>query len=422
MANRGTSAASILVVDDEELIATTLGVILGQAKYDVATFSEPTRALEELKRRPFSVVISDQRMPGLSGLELLAEARKLQPHATRILMTGVLNLDTVIGAINEGEIYRFIVKPWLREEFLATVSNAVQRHELLCQNAELQASTQAVNEQLKLANSALEEKIQLVARQNQQLEEVNRALEERLARSLDFCGRVLESFDPALGAQARCVAQIARDIAQALELPARESRVLESASRLYDIGLIGLPRSLVRRWQEHPDRLEEGEAELIHQHPISGQGLASSGVDLEEVGTVIRAHHERFDGRGYPDGLRGEQIPWLARLLAPTVAYAVSSQSPTQALEAVKIGAGTLFDPEAVQALARALSMSGFPDTQREVSLKELTPGMILARGIYSENGVLLIPSGQRLTETYIKKLVSHDRQHPLTQSLVVYC
>jgi response regulator RpfG family c-di-GMP phosphodiesterase len=422
MADPGKNAAPILVVDDEELIATTLGVILRQANYEAVALSQPTLALDELKNREFSVVISDQRMPGLSGLELLAEARRLQPNATRILMTGVLNLDTVIEAINQGEIYRFIVKPWLREEFLATVSNALQRYELLCQNARLQASTQAINEQLKLANSALEDKIQVVARQNQQLAEINQTLEKHLTLSLDFCVRALEAFDLSLGAQARCVLQVCQGMATVLELPADERRLLESAARLYDIGMIALPRPLIRRWQENPDQLEASEADLVRQHPILGQDLATSGVDLEHVGEIIRGHHERFDGQGYPDGLKGEDIPRLARLLAAAVAYASSSAPPDQAFQAVKLGAGSLFDPEAVRVLVTALNRTGFPNAQREVPLKELAPGMILARGIYSHNGVLLVPQGQRLTETYIKKLVTHDRLHPLTQSLLVYC
>src|SRR5579862_9694171 len=133
--NQPQPCVPILVVDDEEVITIALGEILRQARYEVPTMSDPAAALEELKKRDFSVVISDQKMPGLSGLELLAEAKRLQPKATRILITGVLNLETVIEAINQGEIFRFIVKPWLREEFLATVRNAMQRYELLCRTS-----------------------------------------------------------------------------------------------------------------------------------------------------------------------------------------------------------------------------------------------------------------------------------------------
>src|SRR6202043_2601755 len=106
---------------------------------------------------PVSVVITDQQMPMVTGLEFLAQVKQIQPDATRILITAVLNLSTVIEAINKGEIYRFVVKPWLREELLATVKNAVQRHELISKNSKLNAETREMNEKLTLLNRTLEE-------------------------------------------------------------------------------------------------------------------------------------------------------------------------------------------------------------------------------------------------------------------------
>src|SRR5262249_39755770 len=122
------SSNRILLVDDEEIVLLALYETLRREQYDVVTASDPAQALEELKKSDFAVIVTDQRMPTMTGLELLAQARQIQPNATRILITAVLNLDTVIEAINQGEIYRFIVKPWLREELLVTIKNAVQRH------------------------------------------------------------------------------------------------------------------------------------------------------------------------------------------------------------------------------------------------------------------------------------------------------
>jgi response regulator RpfG family c-di-GMP phosphodiesterase len=422
MSNSQPASVPILVVDDEELIAAALGHILRQAKYEVVTMSQPMLALDELKRREFSIVISDQRMPGLSGLELLAEARRLRPNTTRILITGVLNLDTVIDAINQGEIFRFIVKPWLREEFLATVSNAMQRYELLCQNERLQASAQAVNERLEKANTLVEEKTKVVASQNQQLTQMNKALEEISLRSLELWVHTLETFLPSLGAQARCVAQVCQALAAALDLKPAEQRSLENASLLYDIGLVALPRQLIRRWQENPDNLDPTDAELIRQHPVLSQEFAALGNGLEQAGPIIRAHHERFDGHGYPDALKGEQIPWLARLLAVAVGYACSNLPPAQTLESIKLEAGSLFDPEAVRVLLGALAITALPSKEREIAIQDLAPGMILSRGIYSHNGLLLVPEGQRLDDACIRKLAGHHHVHPITQSLAVYC
>ena len=334
----------------------------------------------------------------------------------------MLSLDTVIEAINKGEIFRFIVKPWLREEFLATVQNAVQRYELLCQNARLQDATQSMNEQLVELNRSLEQQVKLVAQQNQQLGKMNAALEQNLLRSMELCVHTMQTFYPSLGNQARRVSEICKSIAQILELPPEDRRVLESSALLHDIGLVGVQRHIIRKWHEEQEPLSPAEKALIEQHPILGQELAAFSSGLDKVGEVIRAHHECYDGSGYPDQLAAEKIPWLARVLAVVVAYASSPLSSSNAVEKIKLGAGSKFDPEAVRVFLRALAVAPVSRKEREVMLGDLRPGMILARGIYTANGLLLVPEGQQLNTTYIEKLLNHNRVQPIAQSLLVYC
>jgi len=129
----------------------------------VTALSDPAAALDVVKQIEFAIFLTDQQMPQLTGLEFLAQARLIQPDATRILITGILNLNTIIDSINTGEIYRFIVKPWLHEELLVTIKNAHQRFEMLRHNQELHAETQVVNK-------ALAAQVAKVAEQNQLLE------------------------------------------------------------------------------------------------------------------------------------------------------------------------------------------------------------------------------------------------------------
>ncbi len=412
----------ILVVDDEEIILTAIREGLRLLGCEVVTCADPMAALEALKRQEFSVILTDQRMPVMSGLELLTHARRLRPNATRVLITGVVNLDTIIEAINQGEIFRFIVKPWLLEELQATVKNSLQRFELICQNARLQDATTLMNQKLIELNHSLEQQVRLVAQQNQQLAQLNEALEANFSRSLELCIHTLQTFYPSLGNQSRRVARLCESMGAVLQLAPADLRVLTSSARLHDIGLVGVPRHIIRRWQELPEQLDPAETLLIQQHPILGQELAAFGSGLDRVGQVIRAHHERFDGTGYPDQLRGESIPWLARLLAVAVAYAASPLPSPDALDQIRIGAGSDFDPEAVRVLLRALPLAPLPRKEREIGLTELRPGMVLARGVYTANGLLLMAEGQPLNDTGIEKLFNHDRIQPLSPSLVVYC
>ena len=416
------STDPILVVDDEKIFLSALRLTLQRSGYEAGGFSSPIEALEELRRQKFSVIISDQLMPGLTGLELLGHARQIQPFATRVLATAVLNLDTVIAAINKGEIFRFIIKPWLHEEFIATLQNGIQRYQLICQNAHLQSATQDMNAQLVELNRSLEQQVQLTAQQNKQLGELNTALETNLRRSIELCVHTMQTFYPSLGNQARRVTELCRAMGQLAKLPPDDQRILESAALLHDIGLVGIPRHIIRRWQENPNSLAEPERTLIEQHPILGQELATFVSHLDKVGQIIRAHHERIDGHGYPDQLMGENIPWLARLLAVPVAFAACRLNDLDAIDRIKSGIDTAFDRDAVRIFLHAQDIATVPRRERQVTLSELRPGMVLAKGIFTPNGLLLVPEGQRLNATYIEKVLNYNRVQPLVLTLTVYC
>ena len=412
----------ILVIDDDVAILTLLQEDLQREGFQTVGFADAESALEELKKQKFSVIMADQRMPKMSGLELLGRARVMQPFTARILITGVLQLETIIDAINKGEVFRFMVKPWLREELVATVRNGMHRYELMCHNEHLQQATQTMNAQLVDLNRSLEQQVKLVAQKNEQLAELNLTLERNLSRSIEICVHTMQTFYPTLGNQARRVHQLCQTVGQMLELNPEDARTLKASAWLYDIGLVGVPRQIIKHWQEDPDTLNPAEKALIEQHPILGQELAVFGGQLDKVGEIIRAHHERFDGSGYPDQLGGVNIPWLARLLAVAVAYASCPLSDTDAVEKIKEGSGSAFDPEAVRAFLRAQNTAVIPRKERQVMLGDLRPGMVLAKGIYTFNGLLLVPEGRQLNATYIEKVLNHNRIQPIVQSLVVYC
>lgn len=420
--NLAASLHRLLIVDDEQLVLTGLRETLTREGYHVTTASNPFVALEELKKQIFSVIISDNHMPGVTGLEFLAQAKELQPNASRILITAVLSLDTVIDAINKGEIYRFIVKPWLREELLATVKNAVQRYELIDNNTVLQSKAVLMNRELSESNKSLELQLARVAEQNESLGQLNQALAENLQHSVQLGLHVLQTFYPGLGNQAHRVNQVCRSLAETLHLPNEQRQVLEFSAWLHDIGLVAIHRDVIRRWELSPDALSPDELKVVQSHPILGQDLIKFGHHLEEVGVIIRAHHERFDGHGFPDGLKGEEIPWLARLLAVAVGFAESNFDEVSTIESIKLGSGTLYDPEAVRAFLRALPKTTISRKEREVLIAELQPGMVLAKGIYTPNGLLLVPEGQPLNESAIGKILNHNKTSPIIQSLLVYC
>jgi response regulator RpfG family c-di-GMP phosphodiesterase len=204
-------------------------------------------------------------------------------------------------------------------------------------------------------------------------------------------------------------------------LDGEEARIFESSALLYDIGLVGVPRQIIRQWGQEPHSLSPAERALIEQHPILGQELIGFGSNFLSIGKIIRSHHEHFDGTGYPDQLAGENIPWLARLLAVTIAFVSSTHNDHDAVESIKAGSGTLYDPQAVRIFLQAQPAAVVPRKERQVSLAELRAGMVLAKGIHTYNGLLLVGQGQILNATYIEKVLNHNRIQPITDSVVVY-
>lgn len=416
-----TPPATILIVDDEPVVLNALKFTLEREGFHIVAVTSPLKALAILGERDFSVIISDQRMPEMMGLDFLIESRRLRPHCSRILITAVLALPTIVDAINKGEIFRFVAKPWLREELVATVRNAVQRHDLVTRNEVLQAETQRLNEQLRGANRDLEAKVSDLERQKQHLDAANAELAASYENSLELCRRILTTYDPILGGQAKALVEFATQMALNDSFNDSERHALRTAAWLCDLGLIGMPREMMRAFRTKPDQLTERERGMLHSHPIYGQTLAALVDSRAEVGEVIRSHHERYDGHGYPDGLAGDSIPWPARCLAVAVGFVESGLAKTAAIDAILAKSGRDYDPEAVRLFLKVSNLVQLPKQVREIMLHELESGMVLANGIYSPHGLLLIGEGQALSPATITKIRNHNQVTPINQRLLVY-
>ncbi len=415
------SIAPVLVVDDDPDVLHALKEQLAWEGYTVIAKENVSEALSLLAREAVSVVISDQRMPDLTGLEFLEKVKQLQPHTSRVLITGVLSLDTMIEAINHGEIFRFLAKPWVRAELLATVKNATQRYQLLVSNDQLQADTAELNNRLACANADLQTKVEELTAQKKELDSAHQALEKNFGHSLELCYRMINTFHPLLGQQTHAVVEICRKMAESDYFTGEEKHVLIAGAWLHDIGLVGTDRKILHRLHTSPTSLTDLEVNALKKHPVNGQMLASFVDNLRTVGETIRAHHERFDGHGYPDGLAGQSIPWTARCLAVAVQFVECGLPKSQAVEEIARLSGTVLDPEAVRLFFKTTQAANLPKQIREIMIDEMSPGMRLVHDIYSPVGLLLLPEGQALNETTITKIKNHNLQNSVTQRLLVY-
>ncbi|MFM8365710.1 MAG: HD-GYP domain-containing protein, partial [Verrucomicrobiota bacterium] len=366
--------------------------------------------------------IADHNMPDMMGADLLHRFAQIQPSASRILITGIKSLDVVTAAVNSGEIFRFVTKPWISAEMMATLHNAVQRFELIESNRRLERTTLELNQKLSDANSKLERQLKELEAGKREIDISHDALKTNFSRSLELCQRILGTFNPLLGEQAKAALKICESLSATHYFDAEQKHVLEVSARLYDIGLTNVPPGYMLSVQndlaDTPPELKT----VFQNHTIHGQTLASFVDLLKPVGDTIRAHHERFDGSGFPDGLAGEMIPWTARCLAVVVYYVTCGLPHEQAVDRILEQSGTAFDPDAARLFLRCAQATPLPRLVREVMVDELDVGMQLASGIYSPTGVLLVAEGYHLDENTIKKIRNYNSSASLQRQLLVYC
>jgi len=355
-------AHTVLFVDDEVNILKALQRLLRHEEMTVLCASRPEDALEALARTPVQLVVTDQRMPEMSGVDLLSKVRERQPDVVRMLLTGYTEMDVAVDAINRGQIYRLITKPWNDDELRATIRQAFDHWDLKNEIKRLNQVTREQNFRLQDMNRNLEAKVrertkQLVAK-HQELRRAYVQTVGALAEAVDAKDAYTRGHSERVGVYA---SKIAREMGFAKEFIER----VYIAGLLHDVGKIGIRDAVISK----PDRLSPEEYEEMKAHPEIGARILEPVDFLRDVAPCVRHHHEWYDGssRGYPAGLRGDQIPLPSRiiLVADTVEAMTSDRPYRSALpldhvytELTKYS-GSQFDPLVVDACVRILADEG---------------------------------------------------------------
>jgi putative two-component system response regulator len=349
----------IMVVDDEPANLRLLERLF-RHNYQVLTAASGTEALRLLEQHDVALLITDQRMPGMTGIELLKRASEFRPHMVRIILTGYTDVGALVEAINCGQVYKYVTKPWSNDELRLTVSRSLEHYE-----------TNRSRHELALTNQRLVSRVK----------EMTRGFVRAIADAL-------EAKDEYVHGHSRRVRSYAAAVGRRMGLSEEALEQLSLAAFLHDIGKIGTPDQILLK----PGPLTSEEAAQVRRHARRGARMLTGIVGLEGAADAVLHHHEHFDGTGYPDGLSGERIPVLSRIIHVADAYdAMTSPRPfrealahEEAVARLLEGAGAGFDPEVVRTfvefeplarIRRAVAASPIPATHEVFDASRLSFG-----------------------------------------------
>lgn len=320
----------LLIVDDEEdnlaLLYRTL-----RSKYEVVKAKSAIEALEILKTETFDCILSDHKMPIMDGVEFLKRVYDIQPNTMRLLVTAYSDVKILIDAINYAKIYRYIKKPYNPEELLMVVESALETYRLKMENEKLILD-----------------------------------LKDLFSGTIKAIIEALDAKDSFTLGRSKRVAYYALKMVNKLALSPEEVSRIELAGLLHDIGMIGVAEDILNKTQA----LTPEEYNQIKLHVAYGVKILEDIKQLSEVIDIIRYHHEYYDGNGYPNGLKGDEIPLGARIIAIADAFDAmvsnrayrKGKTPQEALAILEQCAGRQFDPDLVEIFKEIL-----PDAIKEI-------------------------------------------------------
>ena len=332
------SGARILIADDDAQIRDILREFL-EKEYECSTAGSAEEALAVLASGGFDLVLSDITMGGMSGLEMLPHVHALAPDTVVVMISGQLSIDSAVEAMRAGA-FDYVVKPFDLEHVELAVRRALEHRALV--------------ESKRRHETYLEE---TVARRTEELDRALRSLEGSYRQTLKALVAALEARDAETHGHSERVVNFSLRLGRELGLDADGLRDLEFGSLLHDIGKIGVPDSVLRK----PARLNDGEWERMREHPLHGQRILGGIEFLEGAARVVAQHHERWDGSGYPLGLKGDEIDVNARIFAVADAFDAMVSDRVyrrgrpyeEAAAELERFAGSQFDPAVVAAFHR---------------------------------------------------------------------
>ncbi|MCP5008395.1 MAG: response regulator [Aestuariibacter sp.] len=403
----------VLCVDDEQNILRAIKRALFSLDVDLTLVDSGEKALAVMKEKTIHVVISDMKMPGMTGAELLEQVAAHYPDTFRVVLTGFADIDATIKAVNQGRIHRYLQKPWDNQELINTIEEGLERIKLKDENARLQKLTKLQNAKLKEVNNSLE---QVVQKRTKQIKAALRRIEQRNGALEQVLFNVI-SINPDIdGKFAIEVSELATKLANLLECSKEETNVIRYACLIGELGLLGLKPE---HYRPAFNKLSYQQQKNYLSQTKLAKTILAPAEHLREVSDILEYQFEYYNGAGLYK-LVATQIPIGARILAVARDYwrmvsgRITGQpmTPIEARVELKKHRNTRYDGNVLDILLNTKDIDKPSYIENRLSTEELKPGMVLSKNLYNESHILLLPEGHVFTDATIAKLAQYEREH----------
>ena len=403
---------TVLFVDDEPNILRAIKRALFTMDITLLLADSGAKALDLMSKHDVHVVISDMKMPQMSGAELLEQVAINYPETFRVVLTGYADIESTIKAVNQGKIHRYLQKPWDNQELIAVVEEGLERVKLKAENLRLQKLTRLQNKKLRDVNASLEQVVQKRTRQIKaalnKIEKHNLAMEQVLFNVI--------SINPDInGKFAIEVSELASKLARIARLEKEEIKQVRYAGLICELGLLGLesedfeaPFSKLKYQQQQNYLSQTKQAALI----------LAPAHELHQVSDIIEFQFEHYNGSGLYNKV-AKEIPTGARILAIARDYwrlvtgrmSGIEMSPRDAKLEMKKHRNTRYDGEFLDLLLEAEDVTTSKLLSTSLKASQLKAGMVLAQNLYNDSHILILPEGHVFSDATIQKLVHFEEE-----------
>lgn len=404
----------ILIVDDEQHVLNALSRLLRNPKYEVIASTKPVTALKTVEDVKVDLIISDMRMPEMDGAEFLRQSKELKPLVPRILLTGHADMEETVRAINDGEIFAFISKPWDNDELSAQVTEALAKRDKERMKNRALHKLKQLNENIEHSIHEVEHQLELVSHEKlegaQALSDAYSLMEESFLNLLDMK-------QPGQRALAYQLEEIVSKLAETFSMAIPDRKLLYQAARLHGIGKIGVPDSILALSYE---QMSEEQREVYRNYPANGAVTLIAIDSFSACADLLFKQKEKPDGSGFPNGLKKHDLTRVNLVFNTALDYAEHRYTPRhtplshdQAIRKMK-DSPHAYDYDVLKALSHIALQRSLLSSEAETALvpvHALEPGMIVNEDVMGDSSIPLVRAGAEVSISLINKLVGLEKK-----------